>query len=302
MRRIGIDLGGTKIEGVVLADDGTIVERRRVPTERERGYDHILDRVAALVRELRPLAPGCAAIGIGTPGATSRDGLMKNSNTTCLNGRPVHGDLEARVGLPLRMENDANCFALAEAVAGAGRGHELVFGVILGTGVGGGIVFRGELWSGPQHIAGEWGHHVIDPAGPPCYCGQRGCVETLLAGPALESAYRDAGGEPATSASTIAARAATSGDAVATRVMDAWLGHFGRAVANLIAILDPSVVVLGGGLSNVDALYDRGRDAVARCIFNDELATPIVRHELGDSAGVIGAALLVDPQPRRSTP
>ena len=292
MPRIGIDLGGTKIEGVVLADDGTIVERRRVPTERDRGYDHILDSVSALVRELLPLVPGCHAIGIGTPGATSRGGLMKNSNTTCLNGRPVHADLEARIGLPIRMENDANCFALAEAVAGAGRGHELVFGVILGTGVGGGIVFRGEVWPGPQHIAGEWGHHVIDPAGPPCYCGQRGCVETLLSGPALEAAYRDAGGSQPAAASEIAARAA-SGDAVAARVLDAWLGYFGRAVANLIAILDPSAVVLGGGLSNLDVLYQRGRDAVARCIFNDELTTPIVKHRLGDSAGVIGAALLV---------
>jgi fructokinase len=294
MHRIGIDLGGTKIEGVVLAGDGTIVERRRVPTERERGYDHVLDRVAGLVRELRPLVPDCRAIGIGTPGATSRGGLMKNSNTTCLNGRPVHADLEARIGLPIRMANDANCFALAEAVAGAGRGHDLVFGVILGTGVGGGIVFRGEVWAGPQHIAGEWGHHVIDPAGPHCYCGQRGCVETLLSGPALEGAYRDAGGAPPASASEIAARAA-SGDTIAARVLDRWLGHFGRAVANLIAILDPSAVVLGGGLSNLDVLYDRGRDAVARCIFNDELTTPIVKHELGDSAGVIGAALLVAP-------
>ena len=153
-------------------------------------------------------------------------------------------------------------------------------------------MFRGEVWPGPQHIAGEWGHHVIDPAGPPCYCGQRGCVETLLSGPALEAAYRDAGGSQPAAASEIAARAA-SGDAVAARVLDAWLGYFGRAVANLIAILDPSAVVLGGGLSNLDVLYQRGRDAVARCIFNDELTTPIVKHRLGDSAGVIGAALLV---------
>jgi fructokinase len=291
--RLGIDLGGTKIEGVVLADDGTIVERRRVPTEREHGYEHIVARVAALVQELRPLVPGCRAIGIGTPGATSRDGLLKNSNTTCLNGRPLQRDLEARIGLSIRMENDANCFALAEAIAGAGRGFELVFGVILGTGVGGGIVWRGALWSGPQHIAGEWGHHAIDPAGPPCYCGQRGCVETLLSGPALEAAYRDAGGAVPASASEVAQRA-DAGDAIAARVRDAWIDHFGRAVANLVTILDPSVVVLGGGLSNLDLLYGRGRDAVARRIFNDELTTPIVKHQLGDSAGVIGAALLVE--------
>ena len=238
--------------------------------------------------------PGCTAVGIGTPGATARrDGTLKNSNTTCLNGRPLHADLEARLGLRVRLENDANCFALAEALAGSGRGHDVVFGVILGTGVGGGIVLHGEVWAGPQHIAGEWGHHVIDPAGPACYCGQRGCVETFLSGPALEAAYRTAtGGSPDARATEIAARAA-AGDAVAGRVLDEYLEHFGRALANVVAILDPSIVVLGGGLSNLDVLYDRGRAAVLRSIFNDELATPIVKHTLGDSAGVVGAALLV---------
>jgi len=300
--RLGIDLGGTKIEGAVLDADGTIVARKRVATEREHGYEHIVERVATLVEELRPLVPGCREIGIGTPGATTRAGTLKNSNTTCLNGRPLHADLEKRLGLAVRLENDANCFALAEALAGAGRGHEVVFGVILGTGVGGGIVLRGRVWPGPQHIAGEWGHHVIDPAGPPCYCGQRGCVETLLSGPALEAAYRTAreacdvasGTPPETkpvNASEVAARAA-AGDATAMRVLDAYLAHYGRALANLIAILDPSVVVLGGGLSNLDVLYDRGREQIARCLFNDELATPIVKHQRGDSAGVVGAALL----------
>jgi len=296
-RRLGIDLGGTKIEGVVLDDDLRIVERRRVPTERERGYDHILDRTAALVRDLLPLVPGCRAIGIGTPGALTRAGTLKNSNTTCLNGRPVLADLEARLGLAVRMENDANCFALAEARAGAARGAEMVFGVILGTGVGGGIVFRGEVWAGPQHIAGEWGHHAIDPAGPACYCGQRGCVETLLSGPALEAAYRAAAGDGGAAAglvpaAEVAARAA-AGEERATRVLERYVATFGRALANVIAILDPSVIVLGGGLSNLDVLYGAGRDAVTRCLFNDELATPIVENALGDSAGVVGAALLV---------
>ena len=291
--RLGIDLGGTKIEGAVLDPQSRIVARKRIPTEQEGGYEHILDRIAALVRELLPLVPGCRAIGIGTPGALSaRDGTLKNSNTLCLNGRPLLADLEARLGLGVRIENDANCFALAEALAGSGRGHEVVFGVILGTGVGGGIVVRGELWTGPQRIAGEWGHHAIDPAGPRCYCGQRGCVETLLSGPALAAAYRTAGGEPTATARDVASRAA-SGEAVAQRVLDAYLQHFGRALANLISILDPSVVVLGGGLSNLDIFYDRGRAEVARRVFNDELATPIVKHTLGDSAGVVGAALLV---------
>lgn len=287
---IGIDLGGTKIEGIVL-DGETVLVRRRIPTEAERGYEHVVERIAALVGDLRREVPAAQGVGIGTPGSLSaRTGLLKNSNTQCLNGRPLLLDLERRIAQPLRMENDANCFALAEALAGAGRGHRLVFGVILGTGVGGGIVFDGRCWTGPQHIAGEWGHHSIDPAGPPCYCGQRGCVESLLAGPALESAYQNAGGMPA-SVAQIATRA-LAGEGVALSVIDRYLSLFGRALANLIAILDPSVVVLGGGLSNLEALYERGREEVARQVFNDELQTPIVRNQLGDSAGVIGAALL----------
>ena len=291
MATIGVDLGGTKIEGAILDEALRPVHRVRVATERERGYDHILDRVVEVVAVLRPHAPEASVVGIGTPGSLSaRDGTLKNSNTTCLNGRPVHADLERRIGLPVRLENDANCFALAEARGGAGQGAALVFGVILGTGVGGGLVIDGRLWAGPQHIAGEWGHHAIDPAGPACYCGQRGCVETLLSGPALEAAYRAAGGPPA-SAAQIAARAA-AGEAAAADVVACYLDRFGRALANVIDILDPDVVVLGGGLSNLDVLYTRGRDAVARYVFNDELTTPIVPNRLGDSAGVIGAALL----------
>jgi fructokinase len=289
-RALGIDLGGTKIEGVVLDADLRVVARRRVSTERERGYAHILERVADVVAELRVDAPDVTTVGVGTPGSlSSRTGLLKNSNTTCLNGQPLRTDLETRLRLPVVLENDANCFALAEARDGAGRGAGLVFGVILGTGVGGGIVVRGNLWSGLQHIAGEWGHHVLDPAGPACYCGQHGCVETLLCGPALEAAY----GRGA-SAADVATRAA-AGEAHATNVVDRYCDRFGRALANVINILDPDVVVLGGGVSNLDALYTKGRDAVARYVFNDELRTPIVRNQLGDSAGVLGAALLTLP-------
>jgi fructokinase len=290
MASIGIDLGGTKIEGVALDAAHAPLHRVRVPTERERGYEHIVGRVAEVVAALRPHAPDARTVGIGTPGSLSaRDGTLKNSNTTCLNGRPLHADLEARLRMPVRLENDANCFALAEARDGAGRGHEMVFGVILGTGVGGGLVMGGRVWTGPQHIAGEWGHHAIDAAGPPCYCGQRGCVETMLSGPALEAAYRAQTGLDC-QASEIAGRAAS--EAAAATVMDRYLDRFGRALANLISILDPDVVVLGGGLSNLDVLYTRGRDAVARYVFNDELTTPIVRNRLGDAAGVLGAALL----------
>jgi fructokinase len=287
---IGIDLGGTKVEGVVLDPDLVLHHRRRVATEREQGYEHVLSRVVEVVEGLRRHAPD-APIGIGTPGSISRrDGRIKNSNTTCLNGRPLRDDLEARLGAPLRVENDANCFALAEALAGAGRGHRLVFGVILGTGIGGGIVLDGRLWSGPQHLAGEWGHHVVDPAGPFCYCGHRGCAEMYLSGPALEAAYHTGGG-PVCAAAEIAARAA-AGEALAEAVLETYLERFGRGLANVIDILDPDVVVLGGGLSNLAPLYDRGRAAVARCVFNDELTTPIVPNHLGDSAGVVGAALL----------
>jgi fructokinase len=291
-RCLGIDLGGTKIEGVVLGEDGKAIERRRIATEREHGYDHILDRVAGLVADLRRHVPDCERVGIGTPGSLSQSNdRLKNSNTTCLNGRPLRADLVARLGVDVRLENDANCFALAEAQQGAGRGCRLVFGVILGTGVGGGLVWDGEVWTGPQHIAGEWGHHRIDPAGTRCYCGERGCVETGLSGPALERAYADAGGAPCSPAE-IAARAA-AGDGRAARVLDAYVDLFGRALANVVNIVDPDVVVLGGGLSNLDVLYSRGRAAVEHYVFNDELRTPIVRNHLGDSAGVIGAALLV---------
>lgn len=290
-RRLGIDLGGTKIEGVVLEPGLRVSARERIPTESARGYAHIVGRVALLAGRLRARAPEATCVGIGTPGAVSaRTGRMKNCNTTCLNGQPLREDLEARIGLPVRLENDANCFTLAEALGGAGRAGRVVFGVIMGTGVGGGIVVDGAVWPGPQHLAGEWGHHCLDPAGPPCYCGQRGCVETFVSGPALEREYRERTGV-ALAVPALVERA-RAGEPAARAVVDGFLTRFGRALANVIDILDPDVVVLGGGLSNIDELYGAGRDAVARCVFNDELRTPIVRNQLGDSAGVIGAALL----------
>jgi fructokinase len=291
--RIGVDLGGTKIEGIVLAPDGRELARERVPTERERGYEHVVGRVADLVARLRVHAPACRRVGIGTPGSSSaRDGTLKNSNTVCLNGRPLLADLTRRLGLDVLLDNDANCFALAEVRAGAARGARCAFGVILGTGVGGGIVFDGRVWAGPQHVAGEWGHHRIADDGPACYCGQRGCVETFLSGPALERAYVAAGGT-ACDARTVAARA-DAGEAAAVATMERFLERFGRALANVVNVLDPDVVVLGGGLSNLDGLYGRGIAAVARYVFNDELRTRIVRNALGDSAGVVGAAWLGD--------
>lgn len=290
MIRFGIDLGGTKTEGAILDADGRQRLRERIPTDAS-SYDAVLAGVERLYRRLVEAAHGAPhTLGLATPGAVSRrTGLLKNSNTTCMNGMPVARDLRARLGRELAIENDANCFALAEALHGAGRGHGVVFGVILGTGCGGGIVFDARVHGGLQSIAGEWGHTVIDPSGPACYCGARGCVETFISGSGLENRYAERAGARRPASEVVAAWRA--GDAAAVATMDDFFARFGQALANLIAILDPDVVVLGGGLSNVDELYTRGVEEVAKRVFSDSLETAIVKHALGDSAGVIGAAL-----------
>ena len=289
--RFGIDLGGTKTEGVILDADGRELSRERLPTDAS-SVGTVLDGVARIYRLLSEHASaGPHALGIGTPGAVSKHtGLLKNSNTTCLNGQPVSRLLRERLGRDFALENDANCFALAEALHGAGAGRRVVFGVILGTGCGGGIVVDGRVLGGLQSIAGEWGHTSIDPAGPECYCGRRGCVETYISGSGLESRHAEAAGVPLASPEIVARW--RDGDATCRATMDAFFVRFGRAVANLIAVLDPDVIVLGGGLSNIDELYTRGVEEVSRRVFSDSLETPIVRNRLGDSAGVIGAALV----------
>lgn len=292
MFRIGIDLGGTKIEGIVLDEGGRERFRKRVATQQEHGYRHILTRIQALHDELAAHLPGKAhTFGIGTPGAVSpRTGLLKNSNTVCMNGQPVKADLERMLGRKIEIQNDANCFAMAEALCGAGKGRKLVFGVILGTGCGGGIVYKGEVITGPQAIAGEWGHTSINPDGPVCYCGQRGCVETYISGGGLEARYAERYGVKRSFAEI--AGDYRRGEPRALEFMKVFFGHFGRSVANLIDVLDPDIVVLGGGVSKFDALYTEGVAEVARCVFSDCLETPIVKHQIGDSAGVIGAALI----------
>ena len=315
--RLGVDLGGTKMEAVVVRISAApgkapdqesleVVTRLRRPTERGLGYQHILDALLQLVHDTARQAglAGLPPVGVGMPGSISqRSGLTKNANTTCLNGRPFRADFVAKLGQPVRFANDANCFALAEARFGAGHGHRLVFGVILGTGVGGGLVFPGpgasgepDAWDGPQGIGGEWGHVSLEPAaGPPCYCGRRGCIETYLCGPAIEAAYRARGGQAAKDGSLLSLPelvARREQDAVAQTVLDEHCQLFGRAIATVINIVDPDVIVLGGGVSNLPWLYDRGRSEAAKWVFSDELTTPIVKHQLGDSAGVIGAALL----------
>ena len=292
MFRIGIDLGGTKIEGIVLDPDGKELFRQRVPTERDQGYAHILSRLKAVHDELAAKISGAGhTFGIGTPGVVSPlTGLLKNSNTVCMNGQPVKADLEKLLGRKIEIQNDANCFTMAEALHGAGQGKKLVFGVILGTGCGGGIVHNNEVLTGRQGIAGEWGHMSIDPNGPKCYCGQFGCVETFISGGGLQNRYAEQFGVKKTFREIEVDYHA--GDPNAVAFMKIFFGHFGRAVANLIDVLDPDVVVLGGGVSKFDAVYTEGIAEVQRFIFNDKLETPIVKHQIGDSAGVIGAALI----------
>jgi fructokinase len=292
MFRIGIDLGGTKIEGVVLDVHGMELSRKRVDTQQEKGYDHILGRIRGLHDDLAAhIQNQPHAFGIGTPGAISpRTGLLKNSNTVCMNGRPLKADLERMLGRKIEIQNDANCFAMAEALHGAGRGKKLVFGVIMGTGCGGGIVHNSEVITGPQAIAGEWGHMSINSDGPMCYCGQRGCVETYISGGGLEARYAEQFGVKRSFKEIV--KDYHGGDAKTVTFMKIFFRNFGRALANLIDVLDPDVVVLGGGVSNFDALYTEGVAEVAKQVFSDSLETPIVKHQLGDSAGVIGAALI----------
>ena len=293
MFRIGIDLGGTKIEGIVLDPKGSEMARRRIPTEQEKGYDGILDNIRNLYRTLVDSIQGAPhTFGIGTPGSISvRTQRLRNSNTVCMNGRPVKEDIEERLGRRIEIQNDANCFAMAEAMLGAGRGHAFVFGVILGTGCGGGMVYNGRVISGLQGLGGEWGHMSIDPDGPPCFCGRRGCVETFISGGGLENRYEERYG--------IRRRLKDieedyrAGQPEAKAFMEGFFLHFGLAMANLITVLDPDIIVLGGGVSKFDALYTEGVRAVSASLPSAGiLETPIVKHQIGDSAGVIGAALI----------
>jgi len=287
--RIGIDLGGTKIEGVVMSPGREILRRERVATP--RAYPDIVRTVAELVAALWQTAPD-ASVGIGAPGASNATGLLYNSNTVCLNGRPLRADIEAALGRPVRMVNDANCLALSEATDGAAAGAEVVFGVILGTGVGGGVVVRGQVLSGPHGIAGEWGHNPLDVTGPPCYCGRRGCVETFLSGPGFVADYQRAGGMTSTPPAIVAA--ARAGETLARACLARYLERFGGALAVVVNILDPDVIVLGGGLSNIDELYTEGPAQVRRHVFHPDWRGRLVKNRWGDSSGVRGAAWLWD--------
>ena len=297
--RIGIDLGGSKIEAIALDPAGTIVTRRRVATP-AGDYEATVEAVAALAEALEAEAGGSARIGIATPGARSlATGLMKNCNSTCLNGRPLKQDLERRLAREVRIGNDANCFALSEAVDGAGRGARVVFGVILGTGVGGGVVIERRAVDGANAIAGEWGHNPLpaptakDQPLPPCYCGRLGCIETYLSGPALAGQHARATGDRL-DAEAIAARAAR-GDRDCAETIERYCERLARSLATVVNVLDPDVIVLGGGLSSIASLYERVPALWRSHVFSDEVRTRLVPPLHGDSSGVRGAAWLWEP-------
>jgi fructokinase len=297
--RFGIDLGGTKIEILALDQDGREVLRRRRPTPRG-DYRAIVAAITELVMQAEATLGARGSVGIGIPGSVSpATGLVKNANSTELIGHPLDRDVGAALGRDVRLANDADCFALSEAVDGAGRGARSVFGVILGTGVGGGLVFEGRLIGGPNSIAGEWGHNPLpwptDPErpGPRCYCGRLGCIEAFLSGPSFARDHTAHGGDALPSPQIVAAAAA--GDATAAASLDRYVDRLARALATVINIFDPEVVVLGGGMSQIAALYEAVPAVWGRWIFSDTVETRLRPPVHGDSSGVRGAAWLWPP-------
>jgi fructokinase len=303
--RIGIDLGGTKIEGIALARDGRELARIRIPAPRD-DYERTLAAVARLVRSIESRVGERGHVGVGIPGTISpATGVVKNANSTWLIGKSLGEDLPGLLGRPVRCANDANCFALSEAADGAASGLDVVFGVIVGTGTGGGIVINGQVLTGANAIAGEWGHNALpmmrddERPGPPCYCGRRGCIETFLSGPGLAHDYAQmaAGGDPRRDDSTrvtaveIASRA-RGGEADAIACLDRYSDRMARALASVINVLDPDAIVLGGGLSNVESLYEVVPARWGAYVFSDTVGTKLLRAKHGDSSGVRGAAWL----------
>jgi fructokinase len=283
--KLGIDLGGSKTEAILLDENLNIIQRKRVPTP-GNDYFKILDTITSLSSELLANVKNYS-IGLCSPGAISKKtGLIKNSNTQCLIGKSLKEDLEKKLGQKISMENDANCFAMAESTLGVAKGFDVVFGIIMGTGVGGGIVINGKIHQGRTNIAGEWGHHTLHQNGNNCYCGKKGCVETYISGPALEKRWKELTGKSQNMPEIL------QNIDNSKQWKDEFLENFGFGLANVIDILDPDVIVLGGGLSNIDFLYTEGKESVYQKVFSDLVDTPILQNKLGDSAGVFGAALL----------
>ena len=289
MHKIGIDLGGTKIEGILLDEKYNTIYRKRIETHQENGYDSIVKSITSLVNELKVKTNEDVSIGVCTPGITDiNSGLIKNSNTQCLIGMSLKNDIENGLDHEILMENDANCFALAESLLGSAKGYDVVFGVIMGTGVGGGIVINGTLHKGRTNIAGEWGHHTLHPNGNECFCGKQGCVETYISGPVIEKRWLEITGKKEPLQSIVQDLSSEK----AKQWKKEFLENFGIGLANVINILDPDVIVLGGGVSNIPFLYDEGKKAVYDNVFSDLIEIPILKNSLGDSAGVFGACLL----------
>ncbi|MFZ9820414.1 MAG: ROK family protein [Methylophilaceae bacterium] len=286
---IGIDLGGTKIECIVLENQKEIF-RDRILTESEKGSDHILNQIHQIYQKaILFIENQKHSLGICTPGSISPDtNLLRNSNTTCLNGLPFKKILEDKLDHPLSIENDANCFALAEAVMGAGQDHAFIFGVIMGTGCGGGFVHNKKLRVGPNLISGEWGHSILHTNGHTCYCQKQGCVETYISGGGLSKILNNHG----IHLSVEAFFKKEDKNNIESRIYQNFMNDFAQAMGNIINSIDPDIIILGGGLSNVDSLYTDGINAINQYIFSETLKTPILRNQLGDSAGVFGAALL----------
>jgi fructokinase len=297
--QLGLDLGGTKIAAIVLDAAGATAWDARIATPRD-DYARTLRAIGALVADAERAVSGRCSVGIGTPGAISpATGLIKNANSVWLNGRPLQQDLETELGRPVRLANDANCLAVSEAADGAGAGAGVVFGAILGTGVGGGLVVDGRLMRGANAIAGEWGHNPLpwprddERPGPPCYCGRRGCIETFLSGPGLAADYVRRGGTPAVAEALVSR--AREGDARAVEALGAWHDRLARALATVINVVDPDVVVVGGGLSGIASLYDDVPSRWGDWVFSDRVATRLARARFGDASGVRGAARLWPP-------
>ena len=298
----GIDLGGTKIEGVILPgpDRAEPMVRTRIPSESGKGYKHILNQISRLVNMMKDesgLIP--EKIGFGTPGVTDPVlQTMKNCNSTALNGQPLKADLEELLGVEVVLENDANCFALAETNWGVVKekmpNAKMVFGIIMGTGTGAGIVYNGHTWPGKQGIGGEWGHNCLDESGGACYCGKTGCVETVISGPGTERFYTSLSGKKL-KLDEIYTLYKNGNDAAAIKTIERLCYFFGKAVSVVVNILDPDVIVVGGGVGNIKELYSLGRASLENYVFNNRLDTPILAPSLGDSAGVFGAAALVAP-------
>ena len=285
--KIGVDLGGTKTEIIVLDENLNVLERKRVPTH-QNNYNEIIHTIETLVSDVSQNISDFS-LGICCPGSISKQtGLIKNSNTRCLIGKSLKKDLEHKLHKTISIENDANCFTLSESKMGAGIGFGLVFGVILGTGVGGGIVINNILHCGRTNIAGEWGHHTLHQNGNSCYCGKSGCVETYISGPSLEKRWNHLTGLTQSMPEII-----NNFDyAIGKQWKDEFLENFGYGLANVIDILDPDAIILGGGLSNIDFLYTEGTKSIYSKVFSDIVETPILKNKLGDSSGVFGAALL----------